>query len=103
MGCSRQESAFEDTSLSERGVIRPKGSQSNFPEPDLKGKALIAARQPDANDSVLYHSLLGLANDGTTYHQGEFLKGCGVFETYTFLALVGASEGTSTRTRFTAN
>ena len=62
MGCSRQESAFEDTSLSERGVIRTKGIQFNFPEPDLKGKVLIAARQPDANDSVLYHSLLGWAS-----------------------------------------
>lgn len=44
-GCSRQGSSFEDSSLSKRGVIGSKGIQSNFPEPDLKGKVLIGARQ----------------------------------------------------------
>jgi hypothetical protein len=43
--------------LYESRVIRPKEIASDFPESDLGDGTSAAARQGDANDSVLYHSL----------------------------------------------
>src|ERR1700686_5323954 len=62
LGCYRLISAFEDTSLSPSGALSAR-RESN---PISQNRTLIRtgpqARQPDANDSVLYHSLSGWAS-----------------------------------------
>lgn len=47
------------------GVIGPKGIQS---QNRTLGQVLVAARRPDVNDSVFYHSLLGFATGVPQQH-----------------------------------